>query len=136
MTTLTGRAWALARAELAKLAHQIREACEHEGQLAGFVRLQDTIREREKAHRRFAPAGVPRPRLPVSSAVDFFVVRTFAHALAAGPSEPVGMLAGMRDDYIRARVLCAYEPLRSRIERTIGASVRAVAEKYDYAELV
>lgn len=125
--------------ELASMAFQVGRICTKLSR--GFRDDGDDLRAlitaQEKAHRRGAPAG-HHHSLPVRVAVDYFMVRIFADAYAA-PDATASELDGMRDDYVRARLIMTRKASDGRSARDLFGELQGLqelSEKYDYPELV
>jgi hypothetical protein len=136
MKQLTGKAWRDAREELRRGAAAIERLCDKYGQDRAYGELRATIERQEKQHRRMAPAGY-RHRLPVSSAVDYFVCRIVWQAPSEGAT--LDAIAGVRRDYLEGWSIVQY------IRQRIGgyADLKALAlpntgdgpESIDYAAM-
>lgn len=93
--------------KLSRAAYAVESVYGRYGSMGDYARLRNTIEEQEKAHRRFAPTG-HKHRLPIKSAVDYFVVRCFQNAVKPLRSEKPtnGLewlfehLSTLRDDYL------------------------------------
>lgn len=105
--------------------------------------LRTIIRQQEKQHRRLAPAGY-RHTFPIESAVDYFMVQIFADAVKH-PNASATELDGLREDYLRARLIVTrkhYDYNAKRDETALEMFARdcsglvEMADKYDYTDLV
>lgn len=119
---------------LAVLASKIRETAEKsQTSLGHFNRMVRAIREDEKAHQRFRPAGTSRG-ISLGQATNWFIVRCTVDALNC-PNRTASELCSLREDYVHASLMVASLGAEDWT-RTLAPEDADVVDHYSYPHMV